>query len=201
MKLKLKVESREDLNTLRRKIPALKIQLLQWQAITIRSLVNEEFIDIIQQKMENYGFSKKIIDNTYIDTIDFLSESKIRIVIKSDYVAEDGWDAALHREKGTKDHFIGLKVDTARPDEGHTTDRTDQIRDIPDSKQTNHPKALHWVGAGISKFSKGHWVSGIPDLHIIENTIKERGYRVAYRYQQAQIEWYQKNLGGEIDGI
>ena len=199
MKLRLTAKSPEDLDRLRRRIPSAKLQLIQWQAIVSRRLFNEEFLDIVHQKMQNYGFSKKIIDRTYIDTIDFVSRKKIRVHLVSDYISESGFDVSKAREEGTKDHFIGLKVKTPRPG-GHTVEQTDQTRDIPGSKQRNHPRALSWISMGNRFFSGGHWVTGIPNLYIIDNTIKERANRVRYRYHMELLEWLQKNFGGELIG-
>jgi len=106
---------------------------------------NKLIVDEITSKMERERFSPKIIQNTYLKEVSITGEY-IRARIVSEYSSESGFDVAVAREKGTKDHKIA-----------------------PTTK-----KALSWIMAGVRMFSKGHWVSGLKSLYIVRNTIRDR---------------------------
>lgn len=107
-------------------------------------LVNKLIVDPIQEEMRKAGVSRKIWENVECDNVSIGWDNAIYINIHSEYFAENGFDVALAREKGTEDHWI-------RP-------RTKQ--------------ALSWIQNGKRRFSGGHEVSGLPRLNIIEKTIE-----------------------------
>jgi hypothetical protein len=111
----------------------------------IKEHTNKIIIDEIQARMEKENFSPKIIQSTILKDVE-VHRGRIKIKIKSEYTSESGFDVALAREKGTKDHMV-----------------------YPNTKQ-----ALSWIIAGKRFFSRGHKVSGIKSLKIIEKTIKEK---------------------------
>lgn len=108
-------------------------------------LANKIVIDEIINRMISNGFSSKIWMNTVLKEVQIKS-GKIKLIIKSEYTTESGFDVAVAREKGTKDHMI-------RP-------RTAQ--------------ALSWISQGVRLFSKGHMVKGMKSLKIISKTTKEK---------------------------
>ena len=108
-------------------------------------LANKIVVDEIIKRMIDNGFSSKIWMNTSLKEIQ-IKQGKVKLIIISEYTTESGFDVALAREKGTKDHMI-------RP-------RTKQ--------------ALHWIQQGVKMFSKGHMVSGMKSLRIIQKTTREK---------------------------
>lgn len=162
------ITSPEDARALSDRINSIKIQLWQFQAITIRKLANSLILDQIQKRMRAFNFSEKIVINTVVSNIDILSTNKLRIYFKSTLFSETGFDVALAREKGTKDHMIRPTV----------------------------KKALHWIQEGVAHFSKGHKVSGLKALHIIADTLKENEGLLQKQYNDEVNTWFRKNIKG-----
>ena len=167
MEFKITLRTVQDIELFRAKLAGIRIQLVVFQRHTIKKFANLIITDAIHRKMHEAGFSKKIIAGTLLDNIEFIGTKKVRLFFKSEYFASTGFDVALAREEGTKRHFIA-----------------------PVKK-----KALYG-GEKWPYFSKGHWVSGIPALHIVEETVKESTEWLQDRYNQQQKDWYEKNLGG-----
>ena len=102
-----------------------------------------------------------------------------------DYKDRDGKNIPLDLffEHGTKDHWIEPK----------------------------EKKALHWIDTGgsaakaiysqgdnltdgVSRFSKGHYVSGIKSLHIIEDTVKANKEELQREFTKEMLKWKQQIL-------
>jgi hypothetical protein len=107
--------------------------------------VNELIVDTIQDKMRENNFSQKIWMSTKIIN-SRIENNQVIVTIQNYYFSETGFDVAVAREYGTKDHWI-------RP-------RFKQV--------------LSWIQEGKRLFSRGHIVSGIKSLLIIKNTIKDQ---------------------------
>ena len=107
--------------------------------------VNELIVDTIQDKMRENNFSQKIWMGTKIIN-SRIENNQVIITIQNYYFSETGFDVAVAREYGTKDHWI-------RP-------RFKQV--------------LSWIQEGKRLFSRGHIVSGIKSLLIIKNTVKDQ---------------------------
>ena len=90
----------EDIKQFRQKITGLKIQLFTFQSTTIRKFANIIIVDTIHQKMRDAGFSEKIIDGTFLDNIELLGRTKVRLFFRSIYFTATGFDVALAREEG-----------------------------------------------------------------------------------------------------
>ncbi len=126
--------------------------------VTLRSAerwVNELIIDKIQDEMRKNNFSQKIWMGTKIISSG-IERDKIIITIQNYYFSESGFDVAIAREYGTKDHWVRptLKL------------------------------ALSWIQSGKRLFSQGHIVSGIKSLFIIKNTINEQMQEVQNKIRE-----------------
>ncbi len=172
MPLQITFETIEDIKEFRRSVQVLKLQILQFQATVVRDIVDEITMFVIHAKMRAADFSEKIIDGTILDNIEIIGNKKIRFHIRSTYFSSTGFDVALAREEGTDDHFVKPVV----------------------------KEALHG-GASWPFFSKGHEVSGIMALHIVEDTLKETAPRVQEQYRKELLRWYVANLGGIAHAI
>ena len=51
------------------------------------------------------------------------------------------------------------------------------------------PKALSWIQGGVRRFSKGHMVSGLPRLNIIEKTIESKEVELRERLYEEYENW------------
>jgi len=107
--------------------------------------VNELIVDTIQDKMRENNFSQKIWMSTKIIS-SRIENNQVIVTIQNYYFSETGFDVAVAREYGTKDHWV-------RP-------RFKQV--------------LSWIQEGKRLFSRGHIVSGIKSLLIIKNTVKDQ---------------------------
>ena len=128
--------------------------------LKVTELANKHLIDPIISKMEDEGFSRNIWQNTILDSIE-LTPTKIKLIIRSEYFSESGFDVAVAREFGTKTHFIKPQVKLA----------------------------LSWITNGKRLFSKGHWVSGIKSLRIIHNTVESNKEQFIQEFNNEFERW------------
>lgn len=173
-KLELVIRNSNDVKNLRRRIDGLKLQLLEFQAITIRKQANVIIVDTIHKRMREANFSEKIVVNTILSNIEFISKTKIRLHFISTLFTDTGFDIALAREKGTKAHDVYPKKPTL---------------DRPNP-------SLKLIINGKVSFYKHTHPSGIKALHIIEKTIKELGDTLQKKYNQDLAHWISGNLKG-----
>lgn len=134
------------------------------------TLANQLILDEITNRMRQEKFSSKIIDRTYVKSVQFIDDYTLRINIVSDFVSESGFDVALAREFGTDNnkeshrHWVSPKV----------------------------KKALSWISQGKRMFSPGHYVKGIKSLHIINNTIEEKKPVLIKALKKELQDWRRK---------
>ena len=69
---------------------------------------DEAVLTAIHRDMETNNFSKKIIDRTFVGSVDVTNQGrKITVHFISDFVADDtGFDVSNAREEGTRDHDV-----------------------------------------------------------------------------------------------
>ena len=171
MKFIIQLKTIEDIKRFRTKINGLKLQLIQFQAITVRKLAEQIILTAIHKKMRGRGFSEKIIKGTTLDNIELVGKNKIRLFFRSVYFSETGFDVAVAREEGTDRHFIKPK------------------------DPENGPKALH-DNPEWPYFSKGHWVDGMIAFFIVKNTVREMTIPLQDEFNRQKILWFEKNLEG-----
>ena len=149
------IPSVSEVRSLKNKLAHLKHNM---DAVVLRSAerwVNELIVDEIQNKMRANNFSQKIWMGTKILT-SRIEGDQIIVTIQNYYFSDSGFDVAVAREYGTKDHWI-------RP-------RLKQV--------------LSWIHEGRRLFSRGHIVSGIKSLLIITNTVREQTAEVQSKINQ-----------------
>jgi len=154
------IPSVEDTQKYKNKVVHLRDNL---DFVLLRSAerwVNELIIDEIQNRMRNANFSQKIWMNTKIITSK-IEGDKVIVTLQNYYFSESGFDVAIAREYGTKDHWI-------RP-------RFKQL--------------LSWIQDGRRLFSRGHIVSGIKSLYIIRNVVNEKTSEVQDKVNEDVETW------------
>ena len=174
-KLVLKVKSVEDIKRFRTKLQGIKIQFPGFQAFTVRKLGNEMVLDQIHKKMRQNNFSEKIIDGTTIGDIEIFRK-KVKMHFKSEYFSDAGFDVALAREKGTKDHSI----------------------DAPEPTPERPNPHLAFEINGKKIYAKHVDVKGLPSLLIIRSTIKQVQSDFIDKYNSEFAKWYSANMGGFV---
>ena len=154
------IPSASDVQAYRNKISHLKNNA---NFIFLRSAerwVNELIVDKIQDKMRENNFSQKIWMSTKIISSRIENNQAI-VTIQNYYFSESGFDVAIAREYGTKDHWVRPTVKLV----------------------------LSWIQEGKRLFSRGHIVSGIKSLFIIRDVIKEQMPEVKRKVDQDFDEW------------
>jgi len=149
------IPSVSEVRSLKNKLAHLKHNM---DAVVLRSAerwVNELIVDEIQDKMRTNNFSQKIWMGTKILS-SRIEGDQVIVTIQNYYFSDSGFDVAVAREYGTKDHWI-------RP-------RLKQV--------------LSWIHEGRRLFSRGHIVSGIKSLLIITNTVREQTAEVQSKINQ-----------------
>jgi len=154
------IPSTSDINAYKNKIAHTKSNIDLFTLRSAERWVNELIIDKIQEDMRKNDFSQKIWMSTKIISSK-IENDKIIITIQNYYFSESGFDVAIAREYGTKDHWIRPTVKLA----------------------------LSWIQQGKRLFSQGHIVSGIKSLHIIRNTVKDQSAEVQSKIKQDVDDW------------
>lgn len=124
-------------------------------------LTNKLIIDPIIDEMRNAGVSRKIYQNVAISNV-IVTDNGVKINIHSEYWSEGGFDVAVAREEGTTDHMIYPK---------------------------NPDGWLSWIQNGKRRFSKGHKVTGLPRLEIIERKIDRGEYELQQQLIMEFTKW------------
>ena len=131
-----------------------------------RELANKHIVDPIVETMRANGIHRKIYESVIVKDI-IVDEHGVKITINSEYFSEGGFDVALAREKGTEDHMIRPKT----------------------------AGSLRWMGPnGKFLFSKGHMVSGLPPLNLIERGVEKGEYELQQALNIEARKWIQDIL-------
>ena len=148
------------------KLKVIRFQHLYKDFIKTKAteLANKLIIDPIIEEMKQNNVSRKIYEQVIVEDV-MLNEGTILIKIHCEFFSEEGFDVAVAREYGTEDHMIR-----------------------PKGKENGGADSLSWIQGGMRRFSKGHMVSGLPRLNIIERRVEEGEYEL----QQAMNEEYRK---------
>lgn len=136
-----------------------------WLKVKVAQLANQMIIDPIVEEMKRMGVSEKIYRNVKLLT-PTITPKNIFLRVHSEFFAENGFDVALAREKGTDQDNGGKHW--IRPKE---------------------KKALKWIEQGNARFSGGHQVSGLPRLNIIQKTIERKQYDLQQKLNEAFTDW------------
>jgi len=162
------INSVAELKAFQAKIRTLAAAFPFIQTNAVLDIAQEDVLQQIKKKMNLNNFSDKIIDATFVGPI-VSTPDKIQVHYISNYESENGFDVSNAREEGTRDHFIRPKKPGG---------------------------SLRWEGDdGAVHFSKGHEVSGIERLLIIEKTIQENEAEITTEYGQSLADYASKALG------
>ena len=162
----------KNLNELKQfvnRLKALSRTIPKIQERALERTGDEAVLGDIHREMEAKGFSKKIIESTYVGPIEITQGKQAAIHFISDYVADDGFDVGEAREEGADDHFIPRKK-----------------------------KVLSWIDpkTGRRKFDPvGHYVSGLPRFLIVETVIAKNKEKAKDSYENNIVNSYTQALG------
>lgn len=155
------IPSIRNIDLYKTKIAHIKHLYDDFLKVKVFELANKIILDKIIIKMQELGFSEKIIQNTFVHKNVKITRGQIQFRIVSNYESESGFDVSLAREFGTIDHMVEPKI----------------------------KKSLHWIENGKSRFSKGHKVSGLEEYRVISNTIREEFPLFRMRLREETQKW------------
>ena len=165
---RLVINSLAELKAFQKKIKVLEAAFPFIQTKAVLDVAQNDILEQMKKKMNLEDFSQKIIDATFVGPI-VATPDKIQVHYISNYESDNGFDVSNAREEGTRDHFIRPKKKGG---------------------------SLRWEGDnGEVHFSKGHEVSGIERLLIIEKTIQENQNQVTTLYGQSLADGASQVLG------
>lgn len=158
--VKIVIRTVSDLKKLNKKLKSVIVSLPTIRKFALERAADESILTAIHRDMETNNFSKKIIDRTFIGSVDVTNQGKkITVHFISDYIPDDGFDVSNAREEGTRDH----DVFPLRPDGWLTY--IYQITGKRVFRRHTHP-------------------SGIQRLLIIENNINTNKQKFQVSYQK-----------------
>jgi len=166
----IKIKTTNELKQFTNKLKSLARIMSTLQLHALEKTADESILNDIHKEMETQKISKKIIETTYVGPINIVQGKSATIHIISDYTSDDGFDVGKAREEGTKDHMV----------------------------KPVQKKALSWIDGSTGKRrfdSKGHMVSGLPRLLIIEKAISKNKQKIKDSYEKNIVSSYKQILG------
>jgi len=170
---KIIVKTDKDIAELESKMAQIQLQYESFTIFSLTSIINQEIVDEIHNKMRANGVSQKVIDNTYLDNNIILSGNKVFFSIKSTYIDPDsGFAVAVMIEEGREAYTISAPEPTVDRPRPHLTPIID----------------------GTQKFLKKADIPVFPAQKNIEQTITQKTNSVQKRLKTETAKWIKKIL-------
>lgn len=169
-KLDVDIKTYDDYKKFQHNIRVAKAAIESYQLYLLRNLAETTVLQAIHAYMRGYNVSEKIITGTKIARVELINKRKGRVWIVSSYF-NGSFDVAIARHEGTKRHLI-----------------------LP--KQNRPNPHLRWYDKhdfGV-RFSKGHWVRGLPKLRYISKVIEQTKNEFSAQFNLEMRVWLSKML-------
>lgn len=166
------IKTEKDINRLETKIGQVEIQYPAFLVSTLTTILNQEIIDEIHNKMRSENISQKIIDTTFLSTQAKKSEKSIIFVVISNFVSDSGFPVARMIENGRKAYIIKAPEPTAERPNPHLTP----------------------IIEGQRKFFKQAKIPVMPARKIIQKTINRKTTKVQNRLNRETKRWFKEIL-------
>lgn len=167
---KIIIRTISDLKKFNKKLKSVIVTLPTLRKFALEKAADEAVLTAIHKDMETNNFSKKIIDKTFVGSVDITNQGrKITVYFISDYTSDSGFDVSSAREEGTRDHDV-------------------------------FPKSGGWLTyidntTGERVFRKHTHPSGIKRLLIIENNINSNKQKFQESYEKEISNKLEQVLG------
>ena len=149
---------------------------LQYEPFTIFALttiINQEIVDVIHNKMRANGVSRKVIDNTFLDNNIIILGNTVFFKIKSTYQDPDtGFNVAVMIEDGRRAYTIKAPEPTEDRPRPHLTP----------------------IIGGAQKFLKKADIPVFPPQRNVKTTIEQRTKIVQKKLKTETAKWIRKVL-------
>ena len=170
---KIIVKTDSDIKELESKMAQIQLQYEPFTIFTLTTIINEEIVDVIHNKMRANGVSQKVIDNTFLDNNIIKLGNKVFFNIKSTYKDTDtGFAVAVMIEDGRKAYTVKAPEPTEDRPNPHLTPIID----------------------GVQKFLKKADIPVFPAQNNIKTTIQQRTKKVQKRLKTETSKWVRKIL-------
>ncbi len=167
------VKTDKDIQELESKMAQIQLQYEPFTVFALTTIINEEIIDVIHDKMRANGVSRKVIDDTFLDNNIMIIGNKILFSIKSTYQDPDtGFAVAVMIEDGRNAYTIKAPEPTPERPRPHLTP----------------------IINGSQKFLKKVDIPVFVAQNNVKNTIQQRTKRVQKRLQTETAKWIRKVL-------
>lgn len=170
---KIIVKNDKDIQELESKMAQIRLQYEPFTIFALTTIINEEIVDEIHNKMRSNGVSQKVINETFLDNNIIILGNTLFFSIKSTYKDPDsGFTVAVMIEDGR----IGYTIKAPEP----TTDR---------------PRPhLTPIIEGEQKFLKKVDIPVFPAQRNIKDTIEKKTKQVQKRLKTETAKWIKKTL-------
>lgn len=170
---KIIVKTDKDILELESKMAQIQLQYKPFTIFALTSIINQEIVDVIHNKMRANNVSQKVIDNTFLDDTIMIMGNQVFFSIKSTYQDPDtGFAVAVMIEDGRKPYTINAPPPTSDRPKPHLTPIID----------------------GEQKFLKKADIPVFPAQRNIRDTIEQRTKSVQKRLQIDTAKWIRKIL-------
>jgi len=170
---KIIVKTDKDIAELESKMAQIQMQYEPFTIFALTTIINEEIVDKIQDKMRSNGVSQKVIDNTFLDNNIIITSNKVLFSIKSTYADPDsGFAVAVMIEEGREAYTINAPEPTADRPRPHLTP----------------------IIGGVKHFLKKVDIPVFPAQRNIEKTIQQKTKIVQKRLKIETAKWIRKTL-------
>lgn len=167
------VKTDKDIQELESKMAQIQLQYEPFTIFTLTTIINEEIVDTILDKMRGNGVSQKVIDNTFLDNNIMIIGNKIFFSIKSTYQDPDtGFAVAVMIENGRDAYTIKAPEPTAERPRPHLTP----------------------IINGTQKFLKKVDIPIFVAQNNVKNTIRQKTKKVQKRLQIDTAKWIREVL-------
>lgn len=101
MSVSIQLRTERDARKLKGKVRNARAQLNAFRISTLTDIGNRLVIPEIKKRMRAEKYPQRVIDNTFLAGVE-IQERKYRLLIKSEFILESGFDLAAGFEFGTK---------------------------------------------------------------------------------------------------
>lgn len=169
---KIQIKNDKDIKELESKMAQIQLQYESFTIFSLTTIINEELVDKIQDKMRSKNVSAKVIDNTFLDNNTIILGNKFFFRIKSTYKAENGFAVAVMIEDGREPYTINAPAPTPERPRPHLTP----------------------IIKGEQKFLKKAKIPRFPAQRNVKSTIQKRLGIVQRRLDRETKRWMRKVL-------
>jgi hypothetical protein len=148
------------------RLTRFEMQYPEWVKRNAQAVINKHVVDPIRDKMEEKGYSKKIVERIRAEFVKIDTDGYITFDIISDYETDTGFDVAKMMEDGRVRYFVTM----------------------------TKKKALSWITQGIRFFSLGHWIPERPGDEIVKTVMEEMESLAQQKLNEMTDEFLNYNL-------